>query len=214
MCPYFREYMLRVKICGITNKEDALTAVRLGAAALGFIFYKKSPRYVSPQKARKIIEALPPFIVAVGIFVNFKEEALKDIVNFCRITTIQLHGDESPAYCRRLKQFKLIKTFRIQDHVDWEAVKQYETSSGLLFDTYHEHQYGGVGRSFNWDVLKEKKFDKPLILSGGLNAQNVVEAVHSVKPYAIDVSSAVEESPGKKSRQRLTEFFEVLKSHS
>ena len=205
--------MTRVKICGITNKDDALTAARLGASALGFVFYKKSSRCISPYKARKIIEGLPPFVVPVGIFVNQKEGALKDIVNFCGITTIQLHGEETPVYCRRLKQFKLIKALRIKGHVDWDAVKQYETVSALLFDTYHEDQYGGGGQSFNWNLLNEKKIDKPFILSGGLNAQNVGEALNCVKPYALDVSSGVEESPGKKSEQRLVEFFEALKAH-
>ena len=202
--------MPRIKICGITNKDDALTAVRLGASALGFVFYKKSPRYVSPYKARKIIEILPPFVVPVGVFVNQQEGALKDIVNFCGITTVQLHGDEPPVYCRRLKQFKLIKAFRIKDHVDWDAVNQYETISGLLFDAYHEDQYGGGGRSFNWDLLNEKKISKPLILSGGLNAQNAVEALNCVKPYALDVSSGVEAAPGKKDHLMLEEFFRVV----
>ncbi len=203
--------MIRVKICGITNKDDALTAVRLGASALGFIFYKKSPRYLSPDKALKIIEALPPFIVPVGVFVNEKEGALKDIVNFCGITTVQLHGDESPQYCQRLKHFKLIKAFRIKDQIDWDMVNQYETICTQLFDTCHENEYGGSGKSFNWNLLNEKKIKKPFILSGGLNAQNVVEAMNRVKPYALDVSSGVEESPGKKSKERLVEFFEALK---
>lgn len=206
--------MIRIKICGITNKEDALTAARLGASALGFVFYKKSPRTLSPYKARKIIEALPPFIVPVGVFVNQKEGALKEIVNFCGITTVQLHGDESPQYCRRLRQFKVIKAFRIKDQIDWEMVNRYETICAQLFDTHHENEYGGSGKSFNWDLLNEKKIKKPFILSGGLNAQNVVEAINRLKPYALDVSSGVEEFPGKKNKERLVEFFEALKGQS
>ena len=204
--------MIRVKICGITNKDDALTAVGLGASALGFIFYKKSPRTISPYKAKKIIEALPPFIVPVGVFVNSKEGALKDIVNFCGITTVQLHGDESPQYCQRLKQYKVIKAFRIKEDFNWNVVDQYKTVSSYLFDSFKENQYGGSGQSFHWNLLKEKEINQPFILSGGLNAQNVVEAMNRLKPYALDVSSGVEESPGKKSEQRLVEFFQTLDS--
>ena len=200
--------MIRVKICGITNKEDALTAARLGASALGFIFYKKSPRYISPYKALKIIGALPPFIVPVGVFVNQKEGALKEIANFCGITTVQLHGDESPPYCQRLKQFKVIKAFRIKDQIDWNTVNGYETVCAQLFDTYHEKEYGGSGKSFNWNLLNENKMKKPFILSGGLNAQNVVEAINHAKPYALDVSSGVEKSPGVKDSREVRAFID------
>ena len=202
--------MFRVKICGITNKADAFKAVELGASALGFIFYKKSPRYVSPFKVRKIIEDLPPFVVPIGVFVNQKEGAVKDIVNFCGMTTLQFHGDETPMYCQRFSRFKVIKAFRLKDDFDWKILAEYKTVSAYLFDTYREEQYGGSGKAFNWDLLKDKKFDKPIILAGGLTPMNVSTAIETVYPYALDVSSGVENSPGKKDPHLLQEFFKKI----
>ncbi len=205
--------MFRIKICGITNKDDALLAVQLGASALGFIFYKKSPRYVSAYKVRKIIEDLPPFVVPVGVFVNQKEGAVKDIVDFCGITTIQLHGDETAAYCQRFSRCKTIKAFRWKEGFDWNILAEYKTVSAYLFDTYQEEQYGGSGKTFNWDFLKGKKLDKPIILAGGINPKNVSAAIETVNPYAIDVSSGVEQSPGKKDPQLLQELFQKIYPH-
>ena len=204
---------MKVKVCGITNKEDALKAIDLGAHAIGFIFYKKSPRYVSPFKVHKIIEALPPFVEPVGVFVNQNEGAVKDIMNFCGLKTIQLHGDETPIYCQRLRKFKVIKAFRINEGFEWGKILSFKTVASYLFDTYQDDQYGGSGKSFNWELLKTQEFDKPYILSGGLNAQNILQAV-KLKPYALDVSSGVEDSPGKKSEKKLVEFFSVFKESS
>ena len=190
--------MTRVKICGITNKEDALKSVQLGAWALGFIFYKKSPRYVSPFKAKRIIEELPPFVTPVGVFVNQNEGAIKDIVDFCGIKTIQLHGDETPQTCQCLgKKYKVIKAFRVRDGFNISGVSEYPTAAYLM-DTYQEDIYGGSGKTFNWDIIKDKKFERPIILSGGLNPENVGKAVATVHPFAVDVSSDVEKEPGRK----------------
>ena len=202
----------RIKICGITNKDDALLAAQLGASALGFIFYKKSPRYVSPFKVGKMIEELPPFVVPVGVFVNQNEGAVKDIVNFCGISTIQFHGDETPQYCRRFSKYKVIKAFRLKEDFDWKILTEYKTVSAYLFDTYQEADYGGTGRTFNWDFLKGKTWDKPFILAGGLNPENVSTAIPTVNPYAIDVSSGVEKSPGQKDPRLLKNFFEKIYS--
>lgn len=200
--------MMKVKICGITNNEDAQKAMFYGAYAVGFIFHKKSPRYVSPSKARKLIEALPPFIVPVGVFVDLKEKAVRDICQFTRIRTVQFHGEETAVYCKRFADCKIIKAFRVNDLFDVTGVKKYKVDA-YLFDTYQENQLGGTGKTFNWDLLKEHRFDKPVILSGGLTASNVGEGIKAVNPYAVDVSSGVEKSPGIKDPRKIREFMQA-----
>ncbi len=202
--------MTRVKVCGITNTEDALKAVYYGAWAVGFIFHKKSPRYVSPSKARRIIEALPPFVVPVGVFVDQSEKAVKDICRFTRIHTVQFHGEEKPVYCKRFADYKIIKAFRIGGYFPFEQLKKYKVDA-FLFDTYQEGVEGGTGKTFNWKVLVGQKFDKPIILSGGLSAENLQKALDMVAPQAIDVSSSLEKSPGIKSPRLIRNFFEVVK---
>jgi phosphoribosylanthranilate isomerase len=201
---------MRVKVCGITNVEDALKAAYAGATAVGFVFHKKSPRYVSPSKARNIIDALPPFVTPVGVFVDLKEGAVKDICRFTNIQTLQLHGNEFPDYCKRFRGFKLIKAFRIHDLFDFELVKAYKVDA-YLFDTYQEGQEGGTGKAFNWNLLKDKKFSKPYILSGGLTVENVVQAIASISPapFAVDVSSGVEKLPGIKDPRLVKAFLEA-----
>ena len=201
--------VIRVKICGITNREDALLAADLGAWALGFVFYKQSPRHISPSKAQKIIQELPPFVTPVGVFVNQREGAVKDIAEFCGLKTLQFHGDETPEYFKRFNQYKIIKAFRIKEGFDISNLSRFKVSA-YLFDAYQEGVYGGGGKTFNWNVVKDKKFDKPFILSGGLNAENITEAVTTVKPYAVDVSSGVEISPGRKDKNSLKEFFQNI----
>ncbi|MBZ0165313.1 MAG: phosphoribosylanthranilate isomerase [Candidatus Omnitrophica bacterium] len=200
--------MMKVKICGITNNEDAQKAMFYGAYAVGFIFHKKSPRYVSPSKARKLIEALPPFIVPVGVFVDLKEKAVRDICQFTRIRTVQFHGEETAVYCKRFADYKIIKAFRVNDLFDVTGVKKYKVDA-YLFDTYQENQLGGTGKTFNWELLKEQRFDKPVILSGGLTATNVGEGIKAVNPYAVDVSSGVEKSPGIKDPRKIREFMKA-----
>jgi len=202
--------MIRIKVCGITNTEDALKVVYYGASAVGFIFHKKSPRYISPSKARKIIEALPPYVVPVGVFVNLSEKAVKDICRFTRIHTVQFHGDEKPVYCKRFEDFKIIKAFRVGTYFPFEELKKYKVDA-FLFDTYQEGVEGGTGKPFNWDVLKGKKFDKPFILSGGLNAENIQQALSTLSPQCIDVSSSLEKSPGIKSPRLIRAFFETVR---
>jgi len=199
--------MVRVKICGITNVRDALAAVKCGTWALGFVFYKKSPRYVSPTKVKAIIQHLPPFVTAVGIFVNEQERAVKRIAEFCGLNALQFHGDETPAYCQKFKGYKVIKAFRIKDKFKLKDILRYKTDAYLL-DTFHGKFYGGSGQTFNWDIIKDhKKLSKPVILSGGLNPHNVAQAISKVNPYAVDVSSGVEQSPGKKNKKLMKEFF-------
>ncbi len=205
--------MVRVKICGITNTLDAQRAAQAGAWALGFIFYKKSPRYVSPYKAKKIISVLPPFVTPVGVFVNQKAGAVRDIIDHCGLRAVQLHGDEDRDFCLRFKNFntKVIKVFRVGQNFDPAVVQGYQADA-FLFDTSSEDKFGGSGKTFDWNVLKALKSATavPLILSGGLNAHNVIEGVNTLKPYAVDVNSGVEESPGRKDAKKVRDFIDIV----
>ena len=200
--------MVKVKVCGITNVEDALKAAFYGAWAVGLIFTKKSQRYISPSRARKVIEALPPFVTPVGVFLDQPEGAVRDICHFTRINTVQFHGDESPVYCKRFKDFKIIKAFRIGDFFPADLIQKYKVD-GFLLDTYDDQTAGGTGKTFNWEVLKGHKIDKPLILSGGLTPENLRSAISAVTPYAVDVSSGVEQSPGIKDARKIRAFFDA-----
>lgn len=204
--------MVKVKICGITQDEDGKKAAALGAWAVGFIFHKKSPRYVGPFKAKKIVGALPPFVTPVGVFVDAKYGAIMDIVEFCGIKTVQFHGSESPEFCNRFKAkgYKVIKAFRVSDGFDLAAVKAYQADA-YLFDAFDRDQHGGTGKTFDWEKVRgAKSLGKPIILSGGLHSQNVKAAIEAVGPYAVDVSSGVEEAPGKKSERLMKDFFNQI----
>ncbi|HSG30371.1 MAG TPA: phosphoribosylanthranilate isomerase [Thermodesulfobacteriota bacterium] len=202
--------MTKVKICGITNYKDASKSLDYGADALGFIFYKKSKRYIEPSEALNIIKQLPPFVTKVGVFVNSSYTNITKISKTLSINAIQLHGDETPAFCKRFLPV-VIKALRIKDHQDLEKVDSFGTQA-ILFDTYSSADYGGTGRVFDWNILRKLKTDKKIILSGGLNPQNVGMAVKTVKPYAVDVSSGVEKSAGIKDHKKIKEFIEVVKN--
>ena len=205
--------MVRVKVCGITNELDAQRAARAGAWAVGFIFYKKSPRYISPFKAKKIIDALPPFITPVGVFVNHNAGAMRDIINHCGLRVVQLHGDEDHHFAHLLKRYnvKIIKAFRVAANFDEKLLEPYKVDA-FLFDTYEKDSYGGSGKTFDWKILQQIKatHDVPIILSGGLNPQNVIEPVNVLKPYAVDVNSGVEESAGKKDHKKMKDFIDIV----
>ncbi|QWR77044.1 phosphoribosylanthranilate isomerase [Candidatus Magnetomonas plexicatena] len=205
---------LKVKICGITNIEDALLACKFGADALGFVFYEKSPRNVTIAKAKTIIEALPPFVITVGVFVD---ERLDTILHTCKetgIDTVQLHGDEPPQMCSDLKPHvrRVVKAFRVRNFTDLNALKAFSGADAFLLDTYSEKLYGGSGTVFNWDIAQEAGEFGNIILAGGLTPENIEEAVRRVNPYAVDVSSGVEEKRGKKDREKLRLFIEKAKS--
>ena len=202
--------MVKVKICGITNYDDAAMAAGLGADALGFIF-ASSPRKIDTDKAMEIIKKLPPFIKSVGVFVNENIKKVIDIAEYCGLDIVQLHGEESPDACRRLMP-RTIKSLRIKDNCTPEDYLEYKGSvKAFLLDTYSEKAMGGTGKTFNWDIaLNFKKLGVPIILAGGLNPSNIREAIEKVKPYAVDIGSGLEERPGKKDHSLMINFFEEI----
>ena len=201
--------MVRVKVCGITNSEDALKAVYYGAWAVGFIFYKKSSRFIEPKIAKKIIEALPKGVISVGVFVDESEKNINQIAKECQLRAIQFHGKETPSFCAKFKDYKTIKAFRIKDAKDLKAISKYKTDY-YLFDTYQKGLKGGTGKVFDWGILKNAKIPaKKVILSGGLNPENIAQATREIKAYAYDVSSGVERRPGKKCQRLLKKFFKA-----
>lgn len=200
--------MIKVKICGITNMEDALAAVDYGTDALGFVFYQKSPRYVSPEMAHKITSQLPPFISTVGVFANEAPEKIKEILEFSGIDILQLHGDEPPDTC--YIWHRVIKALRVKDFADLKPLEVCRVSAFLL-DTYSAESYGGTGQIFNWDIAVEAKRFGRIILSGGLNPDNIEKAIRYARPYAVDVSSGIEEEKGKKDLKKMKVFIERAK---
>jgi len=196
---------MRVKICGITNSEDAQAAVEYGADALGFVF-AKSPRQITKEHARDIIKKLPPFVSPVGVFVDEKADMIKEICDFCGIHTVQLHGNEQPSYLKELEGYKLIKAFRVKEEDDLKPLANYKPHAFLL-DSYVEGTMGGTGVPFKLEVARQAHKYGNIILSGGLTPENVKEAIQIVKPYAVDVSSGVESSPGKKDKLLMKQFI-------
>ena len=201
--------MTFIKICGITNLDDALAAVAAGADALGFNFYKPSPRYITPQSARDIIEQLPGSVLTVGVFVN--EEAAARIANEAGVTALQLHGDESPGYCRELAANYVIKTFAVADDFNIDVIKSYETEA-IMLDTRDNKLRGGTGQRFDWSIAQQVSQLVPkLFLAGGLSPENIEEAIETVRPYAVDTCSALEDKPGKKNHERMRAFIETVR---
>lgn len=202
---------MNIKICGITNYEDAKAAVKLGVDMLGFIFYKKSPRYIKPEDARDIIKQLPDNIESVGVFVNEDYHELKKAKEIAGFETYQLHGDETPEFCSGLKG-NYIKAIRIKNNIDIINSLLFDTNK-LLFDTFAEGEFGGTGKIFNWKLLSKTELDdKFVILSGGLTPENVSEAILTAKPDAVDVSSGVEKKPGIKDHNKIKLFIEAVKN--
>jgi phosphoribosylanthranilate isomerase len=202
--------MAKVKICGITNIEDARLAVALGADMLGFNFYEQSPRYISPQEARRVIGDLPKETENVGVFVNMEESRVVEFVDLLGLHAVQLHGDENNDFVSHLRtetDAKVIKAIRVGPGFQARSIANYETDS-ILLDAYTKGQYGGTGERFEWSIAADAVgFVPELILAGGLTPDNVAEAVRSVRPYAVDVASGVESAPGKKDPAKLEAFI-------
>lgn len=201
---------LKVKICGITNAEDALLATSCGADALGFVFWEPSPRYITPEAAALIIKKLPPFITTVGVFVDEDAGKVNDIIKTAGITVAQLHGSESPEYCKGI-DVRFIKAVRVKDADSLRGLSDYGASA-ILLDTYIKDQPGGTGQSFDWTLLSEMDFEGNIILSGGLNPDNVEDVLRKYSPYGVDTSSGVEAEPGRKDADRLMAFIEKVRS--
>lgn len=199
----------RVKICGITRAEDAATAIALGADALGFVFYAPSPRAVSAQQAQAIIQGLPPFISKVGLFVNASADEVRETIAISGIDCLQFHGDEDVAFCA---QFNLpyYKAIRVKAGVNLvQCELDFASATALLLDTYSEKAVGGTGLSFDWQLIPDG-LHKPLILAGGLHADNVAQAVQQVQPFAVDVSGGVEMAKGIKSAEKIAAFMQQV----
>lgn len=205
--------MTFIKICGITNLDDALAAVDAGADALGFNFYKPSPRYVTPDAARHIISEMPKSVLTVGVFVNEPSpQSVEDLVTDAAVTAIQLHGDESPSYCRDLKGRYVIKALAATAGFDTQRAAEYDVDA-ILLDTKDDALRGGTGRVFDWSIAQRVRRTVPkLFLAGGLSLQNIEDAIRSVDPYGVDACSALEKIPGKKDHERMRTFVKIIRS--
>ena len=200
--------MVKVKICGITNVDDAIAAIDFSADAIGFIFYQGSPRYVSPESVRGIIKKLPPFITTVGVFVDEDSREVERIVRHASLDVVQLHGKEPPEACRIHR--RVIKAFRVRESGDLRDLSHYHVSAFLL-DAHVPGVMGGSGETFNWNLAVDAKRQGRIILAGGLTPDNVRTAILQVRPYAVDVSSGVEMAKGRKDHGKMRLFIERVK---
>jgi phosphoribosylanthranilate isomerase len=204
---------IKVKICGITNTEDAAAAVAAGADALGFVFYRESPRYIQPQVVSRIVASLQPFIVGVGVFVNEDIKRVRDLMDSCGLAFAQLHGDEDASYCERLGR-PVLRGIRLRDRGSLLSMAEYRGRAlvrGFVVDAFSEGAYGGTGLVADWTLAAEAAQAAKVLLAGGLTPENVGEAIKHVKPYGVDVSSGVEASPGKKDPAKIQAFIRAVK---
>jgi phosphoribosylanthranilate isomerase len=202
---------MEIKICGITDLEDAICVGKSGADAIGFIFYCKSPRYIAPETARDIIKNLPQDLCKVGVFVNHDPRDVKDIFSLCGLTMIQLHGDESPEYCRQFPADTLIKAISFRTQKTLRGLQDFPVRA-ILWDASEPGYYGGTGKTSDWDIAVKVKKTHDLILAGGLNVLNINEAVMTVSPHAVDVNSGVEISPGIKDPVKIHSIIETIRA--
>jgi phosphoribosylanthranilate isomerase len=203
----------QVKICGITNFEDASVAVAAGANALGFILYRGSPRYVEPAVVQRIVAQLPPFVVPVGVFVNEEIKIVRDLMDTCGLALAQLHGDETAMYCRELNR-PVLKTLRLKDRSAFLALAELQGRAGvrgIVLDAFSEQAYGGTGQVVDWGLAKEAAQAAIVILAGGLTPEIVGQAIQTVQPYGVDVSSGVEAAPGKKDPEKVRAFLRAVR---
>ncbi|MCU1266733.1 MAG: Phosphoribosylanthranilate isomerase [Acidobacteria bacterium] len=202
-----------IKICGITNIEDALAAVDAGATALGFNFYRPSPRYIAPQTARAIVDQLPLAVLTVGVFVNEQSPAMvEQIATTAGVSALQLHGDESPDFCDQLKHTYVIKALAVKQNFDPARVTQYNVAA-IMLDAFDRKMRGGTGQTIDWSLARRARdLVLRVFLAGGLSPENVAEAIAAVEPYAVDACSALESSPGRKDAERMRAFVKAAMS--
>ncbi len=195
----------------MTNRTDALNAVALNIDALGFIFFEHSPRFIAPEKVEEFILDLPPFIHTYGVFVNASYDYIKEVSTRCKLSGIQLHGNESPEFCTKFS-LPTIKAIPVKNEEDIKVIPQYKGCiNGILLDTKVENVHGGTGKTFDWGLaIKAREYDVPLILSGGINVQNVAKAIRMVNPYAIDICSGVEKEPGIKDYNKMQDLIKEI----
>lgn len=199
--------MVRIKICGITDGDDALHAIDCGADALGFVFYDRSPRAITRNKARAIIAQLPPLVTVVGLFVNADPHTVREIADDCGLDLIQYHGDESPEMVRVAPR-RAIRALRVRENEIFDEIDRYP-ASGLLLDAWVSGSFGGTGVLCNWEIAAAIAKKRPVILAGGLTPENVATAIQAVRPYGVDVSSGVEATPGHKDRKKVAAFIKA-----
>lgn len=202
--------MTEIKICGITNLGDASLAVECGANALGFNFYPKSPRYGAPESVQEIIAKIPDGITKVGVFVNHDALEVKKIVEYCGLDLVQLHGDESPEYCRQFPSSLLIKACSLRGEGDLRTLSSYPVRA-ILVDAYDPVRYGGTGKRSDWRLAVKVKETHPLIIAGGLNVDNIREVIEIVSPHAVDINSGAESSPGRKDPEKVRKIIEIVR---
>lgn len=200
---------MKIKVCGITNPADALLCEQLGADAIGFVFYPGSKRHIMPDEAAEIVKQLNPFTIKVGVFVDENPVLINEIVRTVGLNMVQLHGGETPEDIS-LMNVPAIKSFRVDNNFDFSVLEHYSDSL-ILLDSFDKEEFGGTGKTFNWSIIPENVKSK-IILAGGINSGNIEDVFHKVKPKAIDVSSSLEEFPGKKSKEIVIQFFNKINS--
>ena len=204
---------MKIKMCGLTNAEDASAAVEAGADAVGFVFHKKSPRCAETAAVKAIVKGLPPFVLPIGVFVNEDAKVVRDIMDSCGLTLAQLHGDETAAYCEMLGR-PVLKAIRIRDRRSFLALAEFQGRAGVrgfLIDAFSPDAYGGTGQVADWSLAAEAASAATILLAGGLTPLNVSDAIRRVRPYGVDVSSGVEVSPGKKDHAKLRAFVQAAR---
>lgn len=204
---------VKVKICGLTNAEDAAVAVEAGADAVGFVFHKKSPRCAEVEAVKAIVRQLPPFVLPIGVFVNEEAKVVRDVMDSCGLALAQLHGDETAAYCETLGR-PVLKAIRLKDRRSFLALAEFQGRAGVrgfLVDAFSPDAYGGTGQVADWSLAAEAASVARILLAGGLTPGNVAQAIEQVHPYGVDVSSGVEAAPGKKDHAKVRAFVQAVR---
>jgi len=204
---------VKVKICGLTNADDAAVAVAAGADAVGFVFHKKSPRCAEQAVVKAIVKELPPFVLPIGVFVNEDAKVVRDIMDSCGLALAQLHGDETAAYCEMLGR-PVLKAIRLRDRRSFLALAEFQGRAGVrgfLVDAFSAEAYGGTGQVVDWPLAAEAARVARILLAGGLTPENVAQAIQQVRPYGVDVSSGVESRPGKKDHEKVRAFVQAVR---